>query len=386
MNDVIHASIRITSCIVQDSKHVEIAQMAHMIDDSTGKPAFVYDASEGGAWHGLGQAIPEEIAKDPRKIAELVGAAYNVRKAPITFTAQGDDPRTDAPREISNRQVLYRDDTNAPLEVLSDNRYKIVQPVEYFEAFRDSLAENNLRISSAGVLKGGRVVFVNAKFTDGGYDVLGLDRTESYICMGGGYDGTMSSFGYLSDFRTVCWNTLSMNLSQQGKNHKLFKIPHTVVFNGKALGAALGLAGKELAVRAKVFNTMAGYKMHGANVVRYFAEVLDIKPEEVDAINPDTGKRVLSTRLTNQLEALATAYVAGPGAALPTASGTLYGALMAVTHYVDHIAGTRDSYGDGDDKSRFASSQFGSGANVKKRALELAMSKAGIGQEMLQAA
>lgn len=362
--------------------------MAHEIDETTGKPAFVFDAEEGGAWHGLGVAIPEEIAKDPRKIAELVGAAYTVKKAQVFFHAHQQHPSgkylTDI--EIPNRQVLYRDDTNAPLEVLSDNRYKIVQPCEYFEAFRDSLAANNLRISSAGVLKGGRVVFVNAKFTDGGFDVLGLDRTESYICMGGGYDGTMSSFGYLSDFRTVCWNTLSANLSHQGSNGKLFKVPHTAAFDGKILGAALGLAGKELAVRAKVFNTMAGYKMQGAAVARYFANVLDIEFDKIGKVNPDTNKPMLSTRLTNQLEALADAYVAGPGATLPTAQGTLYGALMAVTHFVDHVAGTRDSYGDGTGKSRFMSAQFGNGAVIKQKALELAMVQAGIDDNQLRAA
>lgn len=362
--------------------------MAHLIDDSLGRPAFVYNAEEGGAWHGLGVAIPENIAKDPRKIAELVGAAYTVRKVNAMYTIDngGDHMQNGKTFEVPNRQVLYRDDTGAALEVLSDNRYKIVQPVEYFEAFRDSLAANNLMISSAGVLKGGRVVFVNAKFTDGGFDVLGLDRTESYICMGGGYDGTMSSFGYLSDFRTVCWNTLSANLSQQKNGNKLFKVPHMVAFDGKILGAALGLAGKELAVRANVFNTMAGYKMHGNAVAQYFAKVMDIELDKLGKVDVDTGKPLLSTRLTNQLEALAEAYQSGPGATLPSANGTLYGALMAVTHYVDHVAGTRDSYGDGTNKARFMSAQFGNGAVIKKRALELAMAEAGIGEQMLQAA
>jgi phage/plasmid-like protein (TIGR03299 family) len=354
--------------------------MAHEIDETTGKPAFVFDAEEGGAWHGLGVAIPSEIAKDPRKIAELVGAAYNVHKAPAMFEVNG------VSREVPNRQVLFRDDTGAALEVLSDNRYKIVQPVEYFEAFRDSLQANNLRISSAGVLKGGRVVFVNAKFTDGGFDVLGIDRTESYITMGGGYDGTLSSFGYLSDFRTVCWNTLSANLSKQGNAGRLFKVPHTAAFDGKILGAALGLAGKELRVRANVFNTLAGYKMHKAQVVKYFADVMDIDMAKVGQFDTATGKPLLSTRVSNQLEALADAYLNGPGATLPSASGTLYGALNAVTHYVDHVASTRDSYQDGGARSRFASAQFGNGALIKQRALAEAVQLANIDEKMLQAA
>lgn len=356
--------------------------MAHEIDQTTGRPAFAFDAEEGGAWHGLGVAIPADIAKDPRKIAELVGASYKVCKAPVMFQPSVEHSY----RSVDNRQVLYRDDTMAPLEVLSDNRYKIVQPVEYFEAFRDSLQANNLRISSAGVLKGGRVVFVNAKFTEGGFDVLGIDRTDTYITMGGGYDGTLSSFGYLSDFRTVCWNTLSANLSKQGSNGRLFKVPHTAAFDGKILGAALGLAGKELAVRAEVFNTLAGYKMQNSKVVKYFAEVMDIDADKVGVIDQKTGKPALSARVTNQLEALAEAYVSGPGATLASAHGTLYGALNAVTHYVDHVAATRDSFDDGASRSRFASAQFGNGAQTKRRALELAMEIAGVSEQTLKAA
>lgn len=357
--------------------------MAHEIDETTGKPAFVFDAEEGGAWHGLGVAIPEEIAKDPRKIAELVGAAYNVKKAPAMFQREEMGGLLEP---VPNRQVLYRDDTGAALEVLSDNRYKIVQPVEYFEAFRDSLTANNLRISSAGVLKGGRIVFVNAKFTEGGYDVLGIDRTESYITMGGGYDGTMSSFGYLSDFRTVCWNTLSANLSKQGNAGRLFKVPHTAAFDGKILGAALGLAGKELAVRASVFNTLAGYKLHKGEVVKYFSDVMEIDHSKVGQVDSKSGKPLLSARLTNQLEALAEAYLQGPGATLASANGTLYGALNAVTHFVDHVASSRDSYADGNARSRFASAQFGNGALIKQRALKQAMEIAQISDESLKAA
>jgi phage/plasmid-like protein (TIGR03299 family) len=354
--------------------------MAHMIDDSTGAPAFVHDAKEGGAWHGLGVAIPEDIATDPAKIAALCHAAYRVHKVPAQFEWKG--KRHDVP----NREVLIRDDTGEALEVLSGNKFKLVQPVEYFEAFRDSLAKNNLRISSAGVLKGGRIVFVNAKFTDMGYQVLGVDRVDSYVCMGGGYDGTLASFGYLNDFRTVCWNTLSASLAQHKAGKSLFRIPHSAAFDGAALGAALGLAGKELTVRAEVFNTMAGRKAQQEAVAKFFCDVLDIDPATVNAVDKASGKPVLSTRLKNQLTELANAYASGPGALLPSAAGTWWGALNAVTHYVDHVAPTRDSYKDGTDNARFASSQFGTGADTKAKALKLAMTNAGIGQEMLQAA
>lgn len=347
--------------------------MSHEIDESTGKPAFAFDAREGGAWHGLGQPIPEEYATDPAKIAEIVGAAYKVRKVP-TFHEFGGKKNL-----IPNRIALVRDDTAETLEVLSDNRYNVVQPVEYFESFRDSLEKNQLRISSAGVLKGGRIVFVNAKLDEQfSVNVMGNDKSVSYLAMGGGYDGTLASFGYVSSFRTVCWNTLSANLAQAKGGRSLFTIPHSSIFSGAVLGAALGLLGQEMKVRAEVFNNLAGRKATQQKVAAYFAKVMDVDMGE--------GFEKLAPQTRRKLEALADAYQNGPGANLQSANGTWWGALNAVTHYVDHLAATRDTTADGPERSRFASAQFGTGARLKQKALELAMAQAGINQEVLLAA
>lgn len=350
--------------------------MSHELDESTGKPAFAYDAKEGGAWHGLGQPIPEEHAKDPSKIAEIVGAAYKVTKEP-TYVKLGKDFEV-----IKNRVALVRDDTDEVLEVLSDNRYNVVQPVEYFEAFRDSLEKNDLRISSAGVLKGGRIVFVNAKLTGKDITVGDSDQIASYLCMGGGYDGTLASFGYVSSFRTVCWNTLSANLSMNREGRSLFKVPHSSIFDGKLLGAALGLLGDELKVRAEVFNKLSRKKLPIDQVRRYIAGVAGVDL----GTDPEAAYAKLSTKMRLKMDALMESYRGGPGAELPSVRGTLWGALNAVTHYVDHLSKTRDTTEDGEDRSRFASAQFGTGAQTKQKALMAAMALAGITKKELVAA
>ena len=342
----------------------------HQIDMSTGVPAFAFDAKDGPGWHGLGKPIDPAIAKDPAAIAAACGAGYTVSKRPVSFLGANGKPIG-----VPNREAIVRDDTEEALEVLSGNKYHVVQPVEYFESFRDSLAANDLRISSAGVLKGGRIVFVCAAMEDKGFDVLGIDRVSTYVVMGGGYDGAMASFGHLTSTRNVCWNTVSGSLARSRAGKNLFRFPHTAPFDGAALATALGLGGKELAVRAEVFNTMAGRKMQSERVAQFFADTLQIK---------DVAKA--SGRVKAQLDALATAYLSGPGAELSTAQGTVWGALNAVTYYVDHVAASRDSYDDGSGAARFASAKFGTGAATKQRALELAMAAAGIDEAMLQVA
>lgn len=353
--------------------------MAHEIDTSTGRPAFVFDADEGEAWHKLGVSIPAEIANDPAKIAEAAGASYRVSKAPVRFTApDGSDV------EVPNRFALFRHDTLRTLGIFGEN-YHEVQPVEYFEGFRDELAKNNLRISAAGVLKGGAIVFVNARLTaDSDIVINKSDRTENYICLGGGYDGKLASFGFVSSMRTVCWNTLSANLSRAQTGKKLFRVLHNVKFDGRATAAALGLCGEELRARAEVFNSLAGYRVQAAKVAAYFCDVLEIDPADVNATTKE-GKPKLSALARGQLAALADAYAHGPGAQLSGTKGTMWGALNAVTFYVDHKRRTIDTAGDGKGASRFASAQFGDGARLKARALELAMARAGLSRQ-LQAA
>jgi phage/plasmid-like protein (TIGR03299 family) len=344
--------------------------MAHMIDSSAGRPAFAFGQADGEAWHGLGVAIPEEAAKDPAKIAELAGAAYTVTKEAAGYMSDGKF------RKIDNRVALVRSDTGAALEILSDNRYKIVQPIEYFEAFRDALAANNLSISAAGVLQGGRKVFVTAKLDrEFAVNVMDVDPSESYMVIGGGYDGNLASFGYLSTFRTICWNTLSANLSQSKAGGKLFRVPHYAAFDGKAMGNAIGLAGKEVKVRADVFNVMARRTVRNEERDAFFKTLLGIKDDDK-----------LSPQKQGKLEALYEAFANGPGAQLPSAKSTVYGLVNAVSFYTDHLAGTRDTTGDGVDKSRFASAQFGAGAQLKAKALKQAMALANIGEELLIAA
>ncbi len=351
--------------------------MAHMIDFTTGRPAFAYDPTEGEAWHKLGVPIPADIARDPQKIAELVGAAYRVSMRQIRFTgADGNE------YDVPNRSALVRDDTNAALGVFSQNFYNPVQPAEYFEAYRDALAKNDLKIDAAGVLKGGAIVFVNAKLSPDHDLVVGdrdsADRSVSFICIGGGYDGSLANFGYLSSFRTVCWNTLSANLAQQGKN--LHRILHLSKFDGRALTTALGLAGRELAVRAEVFNTLAGLRATQRQIAQYFCEVAGVDPADVNRVDGN-GKPALSAQSRSELEALADAYKSGPGANLPTAHGTWWGALNAVTHFYDHHKAVRDA-GEGLGAARFASAQFGNGARHKRQALELALASAGIAHKV----
>lgn len=351
--------------------------MSHEIDFSLGRAAFVFAREDGEAWHGLGSPIDPAIANDPRKIAAAAGAGFSVYASPVQYADS-----TGTLRAMDNRVALVRDDTHGALEVVSDSHFRIVQPSEIFESYRDALAAQSLTISSAGVLKGGRIVFVCAKLSPDYAMTIGEsadDSLGSFVTMGTGFDGATASFGRLSTLRTVCWNTLSANLSGE----HVFKVGHSSVFDGSDMARAIGIAGVELRVQSRVFNRLARSRVGRDELRAYFARVLDVDASKLDAKRAD-GKPEVSTKARNQLEALARAYLSGPGATLETSAGTLWGAVNAVTYYADHVATVRDTQGDGANSTRIASSQFGSGAKLKARALAEAMRLAGIGKAELE--
>ena len=342
--------------------------MAHQIDFSTGKAAFVFGERDGHAWHGLGTPIPADAARDPYRIAALAGAAYTVERRAVRYQLADGDLRT-----MDNRSVLVRMDTGAPLSVVSDARYNIVQPAEYFEAFRDSLQANDLEISAAGVLKEGATVFVTARLKDDTSVIGSNDTVGNYLCLGGGYDGTRANFGILSSIRTVCENTLSLNLSNAIKAGTLFNVPHSQMFDGKCMADAMQNARLEIRTRAAVFNALAAAPCNDAGAHTFFLDLLDMDTADYDMDGAPTSPQKRKA-YAGMIASLRDA----PGSRTQTAFQTWWGTVNAVTHYVDHVAPVRSKTEAGRAAARATSATFGAGAALKSKALRMAMDFVGV--------
>jgi len=339
----------------------------HNLDTSTGRVAFAYSAEDGNTWHTLGLPIPDEIAMDPVKIAAFAGCDWNIYKAPVGYTDAAGVFHT-----VENRVALVRDDTHAALGVVSDSRYNPHQTREQFALIRDEFASAGLRMSAVGAIQGGRTVFGSALVpgADGTFGAKdALRRYITFACRNG--DGGGSSTITDGCIRVVCQNTYQANIATATAEGGLLRIPHTSEYTASTLSRRLVALGDKWRKEDSLLVQFANRQLSQAEAALYFCTALNIRPEDVHAIRPD-GKPALSTKSRNMLDALAAAYLRGPGAGLDTAAGTLWGAFNAVTYYVDHEATTRDSYGDGAGAARVASAQFGSGAAAKSRAFDLA--------------
>lgn len=333
----------------------------------------VFSEREGAGWTGLGMAIPKKIARDPAKIAALCGATYSVQKQPIYFF----DAIKQTYIKISGREALIRSDNNEALEVVSDNRYHVLnrQPIDVFEAHRDELAKNNLEISHAMVLKGGAIVAVcatlppdydiNVKVRDGVRDSI-----KSYTTLSTGYDKRHGSVYSKSDMRAVCWNTLMASIGLARDAGQLNTIRASTMLEVDSLSKLMGEMDGIVRRQRILYNKMANAELTTAQVKRFFANVIDIKISELGEKDLKTKKKLISTKSENILAELVSAYQSGPGASL--VRGTVWGALNAVTYYATHKKTVRDMNHDGAMAARVASNMFGDASQQKLRALALA--------------
>jgi phage/plasmid-like protein (TIGR03299 family) len=338
--------------------------MAHELDFSKGIASFAFTGDRDSIWHGLGQEILPTDSIDV--ILKKAGLDWNAVKAPVQYAVAGGSMKS-----FKNTSVIYRDDTGHALGTVSDNRYSIVQPREIMEFFRDFLSENGLSISTAGGVRGGRIVWCLAKLgSDYSFLMPGKDRMDSYVRLQTSFDGTRATDLVATVTRQVCANT--MRLCDADADRDGYRVSHSTQFDAKALQSAFGLLGQQHQTSAKIWNALAKTQVTDAEAAQFFCDLLDVNAEDFGKVDKE-GKKLVATRTENKMRSLLTAYKKGPGADAKSAKDTAFGLLNAVTYYVDHEATTLDMDGEGKDSARLTSAWFGTGAKVKDKAQRLAL-------------
>jgi len=335
--------------------------MAHELDTSNYRNNMAYVGEEGTPWHGLGQELTYGASIDVWK--KEAGLDFEVKRAPVGFQvpAEGND---DGPRihTMGNREVLYRGDTCAPLGIVSKG-YRIVQPGETLEFFRNLTEEGGFQMDTAGSLHGGKRVWALAKMNEG-FDVIGTDRVMPYLLLATSFDGGLSTTAKFTAIRVVCHNTITVALQADaaGRSEKTVRVAHHSTFDALEVQKRLGII--RSAWDAFIKQT---HKMANAEV---FAATLDEMTQEL--IAPTLGPKADGSRQDSEGVKDSKAYrrimELFNGAAIGsdlTVGPTAWQWLNSVTQYVDHDRGRNPD-------SRMNAAWFGNGDALKTRALELA--------------
>lgn len=314
--------------------------MAHLIDMTNGRANIAYIGER--PWHGLGADMPADADLDQWRVA--AGLDWQVNRAPVLFNNGKDVVKGEG-------DILYRGDTGTMMTHVSE-RYKVVQPGEIVEFYRDLCDTHGFRMETMGCLSGGKRVWALAKVGEG-FTVGRNDRVESYLLLATSYDKSMATRAQFTTVRVVCHNTLSMAVASKEKS--CVTVSHSAMLDADRVKLNMGIITESNATMKDAFTAMAGRKVTDREAVEYIGRVLfDLKGDEkADDV---------STRKNNIIKGIFGLYNgAGKGSSFETSHGTAFGLLNAITEHVDHHAARNIN-------NRIQSAWFGQGENLKAKA------------------
>lgn len=313
--------------------------MSHDIDRSTGLPAMAYVGD--APWHRLGHKL-----LPGRPIDEWVQSArldWKLERLPVQYLWDG------ALRTMDDRFVLARTDTGEALSVVSED-YRVVQPREVLEFYRDLVEDQGCTLETAGALNGGRKIWALARTRSAA--ALESDRSDhlaAYILLATSCDKTLATTAAFTSVRVVCQNTLSFAMSDVAEHKRpKVKVTHSNFFDPTAVKKQLGLD-EAWKVFIRKVNAMSKRRLGAGEAAAFF-----------DALFRQKHDKPLSPRAQRESATVGALFSSAPGQNVASAKGTLWGAVNAVSYYADHVRASSSE--------RLDSAWFGAGATLKNKA------------------
>ena len=311
--------------------------MAHeLYIDGTGKASMAYVGD--APWHSLGSKLTE-------------GAPLEVwaREAGLNFIVNAADVQFETPdgnKVYDSRRVLYRNDTNAPLAVVG-SKYKVVQPMEVLEFFRNLTVEHGWSLETAGVLFNGAKYWALAR-TGQEVRIMGQDLLQDYVLLATACDGTLRTVAKRTSVRVVCNNTLT--LASMTDRQLAIKISHASNFDAAAVQAKMGLVDSWSEFSDKV-DALAQRRVSNREAVEFVVGLFGDTTKPLDA----------QPAIKTIAKVLQLFDGQGRGAELASSKGTAWGLVNATTEYVDWHKGQ-------DQSRRLDNAWFLGGALLKEKA------------------
>lgn len=306
----------------------------------TGKHEMAYVGET--PWHGLGQVLTAGASIETWQ--KEAGMDHTILRSPVHYTTGNGLEAT-----FHGNEVLHRSDNGAPLGLVTP-RYKIMQPGEVLEFFRDLVGVGGLQLETAGTLLGGRKYWALAK-TGHDFKLANGDAINGYLLLATSADGTMSTSARFTSVRVVCQNTL--HIAVRGSLTGAIRVPHSANFDEKRVKKELGILDESWTDWTKTVTKMSKKKVSDETAENFFLEAL--------------GKEREDGKLPPSVKTLFETYESAPGQEM--AGRTVWGIVNAVTRYLDHEKGTKDT------NIRLNNAWFKKGARIKaaawKQALEL---------------
>ena len=308
-------------------------EIATMID---GRAAMAYVGDE--PWHGLGQQLTKGASLETW--TKEAGMDFIIGGAQIQYQ----NAVTNEMLVQGSKQVLYRQDTGAALGVVG-NKYKVVQPIEIMEFFRDLTLEQGFELETAGVLFGGSKYWALAR-TGNEVTIAGNDVLKDYLLLATACDGTLKTTARRTSIRVVCNNTLNLS-NQKASSGNDIKISHATTFIASDVKSELGLGLDEWTTFAEQAKQLSETPISDVQAIAF---VRNLFQDKSAMGNVQSGK-VLQL-FSGQ----------GKGSDYKSSKGTAWGLLNATTEMLDWHQGNNQ------DRRLEAAWLYG-GVNLKQQAM-----------------
>ena len=335
-----------------------IETTGHRIEDAT-SPLWFGRWPDG--WGDVVRGVRPDEGCSAAAMIDAAGLAWTVEQhrleAVLGDRGGGESRRVPVPRVVAN----VRSDTSAVLGVVGEG-YEPLQNRAAF-AFCDAITDSGeAHWLGAGETRGGARVHalmrLDREIRIGdveGEDVLPL------LCFRNGHDGGLAVTVSVAPFRLACLNGMMLPLDGAART---WKARHTANLDAKLADArrTLGIAWRYYDELEEIGGRLIREPMSAAEFERFLAQLVPL-PALPD---PTRGGRAVRNA-ERVREAITTAYRATPD--LANITGTRWGALQAVTAYVDHVQPTRATASRSHHEARFERAT--EPAALKDRALAL---------------
>jgi phage/plasmid-like protein (TIGR03299 family) len=336
--------------------------MSHEIYDANyGGARFAYSVSGAGRawWEGMSEdgktlrGIPMMEDASAEDYILATGLDFEVKREKAFANIGGKNV-------YSGYDILYRQedyDTDPVQYSVIPNDWKTVdhkivlgETVDQFVSIARKEGFAETRMESMGGLFNGQLAF-SLVFLGEGFKILGRDETRQYLMFANRHKYGTAIQSVPTDVRVECWNTFSAAVASDGKNS--VKANHRIEFNSDLVLAKIAEVHKFTKAFEERAEFLSTVKINDEKLKEYFGGLFPV-------VGANKKGKELSRTATQCLEY----FDNQPGASL--GSGTWWNAFNSVTHHLDHIAArTVDT--------RIANSFFGTGVNVKAKALERAL-------------
>ena len=295
-------------------------------------------------WGDVVRAVDPNAAESAAQMITAAGLGWTVEQHPVEAVVEREYQalRIRVPRHVAN----VRSDTRAVLGVVGDG-YEPLQNHSAF-AFCDAITDS------------GEAHWIGAGSTRGGARVHALMRLDREIRIGGaegedvlpllcfrnGHDGGLSVTVSVAPFRLACLNGMLVPLPEA---QRTWKARHTANVETKLADArrTLGIAWRYYDRLEETGGRLIRERMSAAEFERFLTRLVPLPGPRPD--RSDGGRAVRNAERVR--EAIRTAYRTAPD--LDAIRGTRWGALQAVTAYVDHTQPTRQTAARSHAEARF---------------------------------